>query len=72
MKMLLIGTHGSESPTHAILPFLNAQGAIDEGHEVGHHGYCHENPARLEIEKEQAILGRGITLIKDLTGRAPR
>lgn len=34
MKMLYVGTHGSESPTHAILPFLNAQGAIDAGHEV--------------------------------------
>ena len=34
MKMLFVGTHGSESPTHALLPFLSAQGAIDEGHEV--------------------------------------
>ena len=34
MKMLFIGTHGSESPTHALLPFLSAQGAIDEGHNV--------------------------------------
>lgn len=34
MKMLLIGTHGSESPTHAILPFLNAQGALEAGHEA--------------------------------------
>lgn len=34
MKMLFIGTHGSESPTHAVLPFLAAQGAIEEGHEV--------------------------------------
>ncbi len=34
MKMLFIGTHGSESPTHALLPFLSAQGAIDEGHDV--------------------------------------
>lgn len=34
MKMLFIGTHGSESPTHALLPFLLAQGAVEEGHEV--------------------------------------
>jgi uncharacterized protein len=34
MKMLFIGTHGSESPTHAVLPLLQAQGAIDEGHEA--------------------------------------
>lgn len=34
MKMLFVGTHGSESPTHAVLPFLSAQGAIDAGLEV--------------------------------------
>src|SRR6266542_4613271 len=34
MKMLFVGTHGSESPTHAVLPLLQAQGAIDEGHEA--------------------------------------
>ncbi len=34
MKMTFIGTHGSESPTHAVLPFLQAQGAVDEGHEA--------------------------------------
>ena len=34
MKMLFVGTHGSESPTHAVLPFLQAQGAVDEGHEA--------------------------------------
>ena len=34
MRMLFVGTHGSESPTHAALPFLSAQGALEEGHEV--------------------------------------
>ncbi len=34
MKILCMGTHGSESPTHAVLPFLQAQGAIDEGHDA--------------------------------------
>ena len=34
MKMLFVGTHGSESPTHAVLPFLQADGAREEGHEV--------------------------------------
>lgn len=60
-------------PGHTIEAFPGeCQRLVAEGHEVGHHGYCHENPARLEIEKEQAILERGIALIKDLTGRAPR
>ncbi len=34
MKMLFVGSHGSESPTHAVLPLLQAQGALEEGHEV--------------------------------------
>jgi peptidoglycan-N-acetylglucosamine deacetylase len=60
-------------PGHTIEAFpVECQRLVAEGHEVGHHGYCHENPARLEVEKERAILERGIALIKDLTGRAPR
>ena len=34
MKMMFVGTYGSESPTHAVLPLLQAQGAVDEGHEA--------------------------------------
>ena len=32
---LFIGTHGSEDPTKATLPFLMASGALDAGHETG-------------------------------------
>ena len=32
-KELFIGTHGSEDPTKATLPFLMVGGAIDAGHE---------------------------------------
>jgi peptidoglycan/xylan/chitin deacetylase (PgdA/CDA1 family) len=60
-------------PGHTIEAFpAECRRLVDEGHEVGHHGYCHENPARLELEKEQAILARGIALIKNLTGHAPQ
>jgi predicted peroxiredoxin len=31
---LFIGTHGSEDPTRATLPFLIASGALDAGHET--------------------------------------
>jgi len=73
----LLAEYGIKStwfvPGHTIeaLP-VECQRLVAEGHEVGHHGYCHENPARLELEKEQAVLARGIALIKDLTGRTPR
>ena len=33
-RELFIGTHGSEDPTKATLPFLLAGGAIDAGHEA--------------------------------------
>ena len=60
-------------PGHTIEAFpAECQRLVEEGHEVGHHGYCHENPARLELEKERAIPERGIVLIKDLIGCAPR
>ena len=32
-RELFIGTHGSEDPTKATLPFLIGGGAIDAGHE---------------------------------------
>jgi len=60
-------------PGHTIEAFpVECQRIVKEGHEVGHHGYCHENPRRLELEKERVILERGIALIKDLTGNAPQ
>ena len=31
---LFIGTHGSEDPTKATLPFLMANGALDAGHQT--------------------------------------
>ena len=33
VRELFIGTHGSENPTKATLPFLLASGALDAGHE---------------------------------------
>lgn len=60
-------------PGHTIEAFpVECRRLVEEEHEVGHHGYCHENPRRLELEKERAILERGIALIRDLTGRAPQ
>lgn len=34
MKILYMGTHGSNDPTRAGLPFVFAKGAIEAGHEV--------------------------------------
>lgn len=41
------------------------------GHEIGHHGYMHETPAKLDQETELDILERGIACIERVTGRKP-
>jgi peptidoglycan-N-acetylglucosamine deacetylase len=42
------------------------------GHEVGHHGYLHESPASVSLEEEQEILEKGINILSEITGEAPR
>ncbi len=60
-------------PGHTIEAFPDTCARIaSAGHEIGHHGYCHENPKRQEPEQERAILERGIELIDKLAGRPPR
>ena len=41
------------------------------GHEVGHHGYLHEPPARLSLAAETDALGRGIEALEQRTGARP-
>src|SRR5581483_8447587 len=41
------------------------------GHEVAHHGYCHEVPATLSREQEAAILERGSAAIARVAGKRP-
>ncbi|HZD55951.1 MAG TPA: polysaccharide deacetylase [Anaerolineales bacterium] len=41
------------------------------GHEIGHHGYCHENPVLLEEGKEREILEKGIAVLENITGEPP-
>ncbi len=33
-KIVYSGTHGSDDPTRAVLPFLSAKGALDTGNEA--------------------------------------
>ena len=43
----------------------------EKGHEIAHHGYCHESPADLKYEEEVAILDKGISSLKAITGKRP-
>jgi peptidoglycan/xylan/chitin deacetylase (PgdA/CDA1 family) len=42
---------------------------VDAGHEVGAHGYSHENPIAMTREQESAPLDRSIELIDKLTDK---
>lgn len=42
------------------------------GHEIGHHGYLHENPLALETpEREREVLLRGLTALDSVAGIRP-
>lgn len=42
------------------------------GHEIGHHGYLHENPAALaSVEEEAAVLDRGLEALQRIAGVRP-
>lgn len=43
----------------------------DEGHEIGHHGWVHENPAKLERDAEVEIFERGFEALEHVTGERP-
>ncbi|GHG99322.1 polysaccharide deacetylase family protein [Pseudodonghicola xiamenensis] len=41
------------------------------GHEIGVHGYSHENPIAMTPEQEEAVLDKCIDLITELSGKRP-
>lgn len=43
----------------------------EQGHEIGHHGYMHENPRRMEFDQEKEVIEKGIAAIQRITGRSP-
>lgn len=59
-------------PGHSIETFPEQMGEVARrGHEIGIHGYSHENPIAMTRKQETAVLERSIELITDLTGRRP-
>ncbi|GAA4129837.1 polysaccharide deacetylase [Actinomadura keratinilytica] len=59
-------------PGHSIETFpAEFDACVAAGHEIGVHGYSHENPIAMSREQEAAILDRCIELIEGRTGRRP-
>src|SRR4030066_196425 len=44
---------------------------VKRGHEIGHHGYCHENPVALEQPKERKIIEMGLESLERVPGKRP-
>ena len=60
-------------PAHSIETFPEQMKAVAEaGHEIGMHGYSHENPIAMTPEQEEAIFDKCIECIVDLCGKSPR
>ena len=56
-------------PGHSIESFPTEMKAVAKaGHEIGLHGYTHENPIAMTPEQEAAILDKTLRLVKKLSG----
>ena len=59
-------------PGHSIETFPTQMKAVAEaGHEIGIHGYSHENPIAMTPGQEEAVLDKCIALVEQLSGRRP-
>ena len=57
---------------HSVETFPEQMKAVAEaGHEIGIHGYSHENPIAMTPEQEEEVLDRSIDLITQLSGKRP-
>jgi peptidoglycan/xylan/chitin deacetylase (PgdA/CDA1 family) len=60
-------------PGHSIETFPREMKMVaDAGHEIGAHGYSHENPIALNAQQERDVLEKTIKLVEELSGEAPR
>ena len=59
-------------PGHSIETFPTEMKAVaDAGHEIGVHGYSHENPIAMTREQETVVLDKCVELVTQLSGRRP-
>jgi len=58
---------------HSIESFpKEAEMVVKAGHEIGLHGYSHENPLAMSKEQESAVLDKTFALAKQLSGKDPK
>ncbi len=60
------------TPGHSIETFPRSMDmVVRAGHEIGVHGYSHENPRDMSPQQEEDVLNRSIELITALSGKRP-
>jgi peptidoglycan/xylan/chitin deacetylase (PgdA/CDA1 family) len=60
-------------PGHSLETFPDQMELVmSSGHEIGAHGYSHENPIAMSPQQEEDVLGHCVDLIRNLTGSSPR
>lgn len=60
-------------PGHSLETFPEECRMIaDKGHEIGLHGYSHENPSSMTLEQQTAIMDKCYKLILEFQGKPPR
>ena len=72
----LFDTYGLKTtwfvPGHTAESFPEQMRLVAEaGHEIGLHGYSHENPLAMSPEQERAVLERSIEVLEPYAGRRP-
>jgi predicted peroxiredoxin len=64
-KLLIVGTHGTDDPTRASMPFHIAKGAREAGYEVGI-VLTNDAPLLMKDVVRDAVQGVGMPALKDL------
>lgn len=74
--LALLERHRAEAsffvPGHTALAYPGLVRDIHAaGHEIGHHGWVHENPAKLKPDEEREAFARGLEALSEVAGVAP-
>ena len=60
------------TPGHTALAYPERLREIrDAGHEIGHHGWVHEDPEPLDLEQERAVFKRGLEALEEVSSVRP-
>jgi peptidoglycan/xylan/chitin deacetylase (PgdA/CDA1 family) len=60
-------------PGHSLETFPEDMAAVrDAGHEIGLHGYSHENPVDMTIDQQRDVLDKTYRMLSEFAGKPPR